>query len=352
VSAEWLYWATSGNPLPPLVTTSPPGTAQPIAGVLGAGPNTLVLFGGRNYDGDIRSGFRTQVVYWLDECQQCGLSGDFFFLGRAQSSFAGAGPNNVLARPFTNAITGLPDAELVSLPGVLNGGVAVDTYTDVIGGGAGVIHNLCCNPCVGRVDLTLGYRYLRLTDDLTVWENLSAREGSAAAVGTTFQIRDHFRARNDFHGGVIGLSGERRFDRFFVSGWASVALGVSHQVLTVDGSTVVTGPTGAVTAVGPGGLLTAPSNIGEYERNDFAVLPEAGVRLGYQVAPRMRAYVGYTFLYLSKVTRSGDMIDTRVNPNQLTPAITPVTGPALPAFDPRTRDFWAQGVSVGVQFLF
>ena len=354
VSAEWLYWASSGNPLPPLVTTSPPGTPLSSAGVIGAGPTTFTLFGDRRVDGEMRSGFRTQAVYWLDECQRCGLYGDFFFLGRARSSFAAAAPagSPVLARPFINALTGLPDAELVSFPGVLAGGVAAESYTDVIGGGGGFIKNLCCNPCVGRLDLTLGYRYVGITDDLTISETLTAREGSAAPVGTTFQIRDHFRARNHFHGPVVGLSGERRADRLFVAGWASVALGVSHQVLTVDGSTVVTDPTGAVVTTAPGGLLTQPSNIGTFERNRFAVVPEAGVRVGYQVTPRLRAYVGYTFLYMSSVTRTGDMIDPRVNPNQFAPLVGPAAGPALPAFDPPTRGFWTQGVSVGAQLLF
>lgn len=355
VSAEWLYAATSGNSLPPLATTSPPGTPQSAAGVVGAaGPTTFLLFGGRRYDGEMRSGLRAQAVYWLDDCQTCGLYGDFLYLSRARSSFlAAASPTagTILARPFVNALTGLSDAELVSFPGVLGGGVTADTYTDVIGGGGGMIKNLCCGPC-GRLDLSLGYRYLGVTDDLTVTESLTAREGSPAPPGTTFQIRDHFRARNDFHGGVIGLSGERRVDRLFVGGWASVALGVSHQVLTVDGSTVVTGPGGAVLASGPGGLLTAPSNIGTYERNRFAVLPEAGIRAGYQVTPRLRTYVGYTFLYVSSVTRTGDMIDPRVNPNQFVPAAAPVTGPALPGFAPPTTGFWMQGVSVGAQLTF
>lgn len=352
VSAEWLYWATSGNPIPPLGTASPVGTAQPIAGVLGAGPNTLILFGGRNYDGEMRSGFRTQAVYWLDDCQRCGLYGDFLNLGRAQSSLAAGGPGTVVGRPFVNALTELRDAELVTFPGVVGGGVAANTSTDVIGGGGGVIKNLCCNPCVGRLDLLLGYRYLGVFDDLAVYESLSAREGSAAAPGTTFQIRDQFRARNHFHGVNLGLAGERRRDRLFVQGWAAVALGVSHQVLTVDGTTVITDPAGNVVTVGRGGLLTQPSNIGEYERNRFAVVPEAGVRVGYQVTDRLRAYVGYTFLYVSSVTRTGDMIDPRVNPNQFVPTPAVVTGPALPVFDPPTRGFWAQGVSVGVQFLF
>ena len=99
----------SGNHLTPLVTTSPAGTAQPIAGVVGAGPNTQVLFGDRNYDGEMRSGFRTNAVYWLDECQKCGLWGDFFFLGRAQSSFAGGASSDagapVIARVGDSTVT-------------------------------------------------------------------------------------------------------------------------------------------------------------------------------------------------------------------------------------------------------
>lgn len=351
LSAEWLYWANSGNPLPPLVTTSPPGTAQTIAGVPGAGPSTLVLFGDRRYDGEMRSGLRTQAVYWLDECNRCGLYGDFFFLGRNRSSFDAGTPGGIVARPFINALTGLPDAELVAFPGVLAGSVSVRSYTDVIGGGGGLVKNLCCS-CDGRVDLTVGYRYLGVTDDLTVTENLTAREVSGAAPGTSFLIQDHFRARNHFHGGVVGLSGERRMDRLFVQGWVSCALGVSHQVLTVDGSTVVTDPAGNVVTTGPGGLLTQPSNIGVRERNKFAVVPEAGVRFGYQVTERLRAYVGYTFIYVSSVTRSGDMVDLRVNPNQFVPSAPPVAGPALPAFDPPTRGFWTQGVSIGAQFSF
>src|SRR5438552_4848822 len=50
--------------LPPLVTTSPAGTARPSAGVLGL-PTTSVLFDG-NVNDDLRAGLQFGVGYWLD----------------------------------------------------------------------------------------------------------------------------------------------------------------------------------------------------------------------------------------------------------------------------------------------
>ena len=52
---EYLMWWTSGMDLPPLVTTSPQGTPQNQAGVLGQS-GTTILFGGQTVNGDGRSG--------------------------------------------------------------------------------------------------------------------------------------------------------------------------------------------------------------------------------------------------------------------------------------------------------
>ncbi len=348
VSAEWLYWATSGNPLPPLVTGSPAGTPVAAAGVLGVG-STATLAGGQRADGDFRSGLRLNGGAWFGDC---GVYGDFLFLGRQGSTdtFGSATGSAVVGRPFFNPLTGGQDAELVSFPGTLAGFVTVDSRTDVIGGGGGLMANLCCT-CAGRVDLSVGYRYLGVTDELTVGENLTPLDPATGAAAGTILVRDRFRAENSFHGPSVGVYGERRVGRGFVAGWSSLAMGVSHQELTVDGGTVIAPNAGPVVS-GPGGLLTAPSNIGTVTRDRFAVVPEVGARLGVQVTPTLRAFVGYTFIYLSSVTRSGDMVDPRVNPNQLVPAALPLVGPAVPAFAPRATDFWMQGVSVGAQLVF
>lgn len=341
---EWLYFATSGQRLPPLVTTSPPGAGT---GALGAG--TTVLFGGNRTNNDFRNGFRLTGGFWFGEQQRNGLEGSFLFLSRSRSGFtATSNGTPLLARPFTNALNGLPDSQLVAAPGVLAGTVGVDSRTSVIGGGVNFVHNLRCTPC-GRLDLLIGYRYLNLTDDLRINEDLIALAGSAVPDGTRFQIQDRFRTSNNFHGGVIGISSERRFGAFFVGLRASVALGTNYQVVDITGSTVRT-PSGGTPVTLPGGLLALPSNIGHYTQNRFAVMPDVGVKVGFQLTEHCRVFAGYNFLYLNNVVRAGDQIDTRVNPNLLPPSNG--VGPALPRFTPKTTDFWIHGVSAGLEFRF
>ncbi|MGL6094448.1 MAG: BBP7 family outer membrane beta-barrel protein, partial [Fimbriiglobus sp.] len=345
------YWAVSGNPTPPLATASPPGTPRAAAGVLGA-PGTTVLFGGDRLNNEFRSGFRVRAGTWLDDDQTCGIEGDFFFLGRSRESAVFGTPDGsqIVSRPFVNGVTGLPASELVSFPNVLAGTVSVDSTSDVIGGGFNFIKNHCCDPC-GRFDWLLGFRYLNLRDDLTITENLTALPGSNVAPGTRFVIRDRFQTTNDFYGVNLGGQTEQWYGRCFVGARAGVALGVSHQQVTISGSTTIT-PPGGVPTVSPGGLLTQASNIGTYTQNDFAVVPEVGLRVGCQVTDRARLFAGYNFLYWSSVARAGDQIDLRVNPGQLPPAQVPLVGPSVPAPRFVTTDLWMQGVSIGGEIRF
>ncbi len=71
VHAEYLLWWQSGMNLPPLVTTSPAGTARATAGVL---PGATVLYGGNNdvLDGT-RSGGRIRFGTWFDRFPGLGL---------------------------------------------------------------------------------------------------------------------------------------------------------------------------------------------------------------------------------------------------------------------------------------
>ncbi|QDU19433.1 BBP7 family outer membrane beta-barrel protein [Urbifossiella limnaea] len=342
---EWLYWAGSGQSLPPLVTVAPPGTPRAAAGVLGQ-PTTLTQFGGGRANNDFRDGFRFTGGWWHNDDRTLGFEGDFFFLSRSREGVATSSDGSaVIARPFFDAAAGVPAAQLVSFPGVVAGSATADATSQVIGGGISGLSNLCCDPC-GRVDLVVGFRYLHVGDEVTVTENLTAL-GIASRVtpGTTFVVNDRFATSNDFYGGVIGVSGERRYGSFFVGGKLSVALGGVVQTTTIDGSTVIGG------VAQTGGLLTQPSNIGRYQRSAFAVVPEVGLRAGFQVTESARVYGGYNFLYLSNVARAGDQIDPAVNPLLLPPRAS-VVGPAVPAFPDRTTDFWLQGVSLGVELRF
>lgn len=349
VSAEWLYWATAGQSLPPLVTTAPPGTPRATAGTIG-GPGTVVLFGDRRANNDFRNGFRVNAGAWLDECQRCGVEVNFFFLQRSrQGVAAGSDGSAIITRPFFNALTGRPDTQLVSFPGIVAGSVAAEAESQLIGGGVNWVKNCCCS-CCARLDLLVGYRYLNLRDDLTVQESLSTLPGAGLPVGTQFGIVDHFHTDNDFHGPVVGFAWERRFGNVFAGARASLAMGVTHQEVTIDGSTVIA-PAGAVAAAYPGGLLTQPTNLGRYTSDRFAVVPEVAVRLGVQATERLRAFVGYDFLYWSDVVRAGDQVDLRVNTNQIAPP-RPLAGPAVPTFVPVRTDYWAQGLGIGAEYRY
>jgi hypothetical protein len=129
---------------------------------------------------------------------------------------------------------------------------------------------------------------------------------------------------------------------------AKVALGdVSHDV-AIAGSTTTT-PVDGDAVVTNGGLLTQNSNIGQFSANDFAVVPEGTMTLGFAVAPNMDLSIGYTFLYISRVARAESVIDRAVNLTQTTGELV---GEARPAFRIDGSDYWLQGINFGLNWRF
>ena len=347
-----------GDRIPPLVTTSPAGTARNQAGVLGV-PGTTTLFGDGHTNYEARSGGMITFGYWFDDCRTCGIEANFFMLGSNNTGFnAASNGSAILARPFTDATTGKQSSELISFPGLVSGKVNVsDPSTGLLGAGALVRYNLCssCCPCSSyRVDLLAGYRYLRLTDNLAINEDLVStdpKNPNGVPLGTALAISDQFCTSNDFHGFDLGVAGEIQRGRW-VFGWlAQVALGATIEEVDINGNTRVTVP-GAAPVNNVGGLLALQSNIGTYNRDRFAVVPELGLWVGYQITPRLRFITGYNFLFWSEVVRPGNQIDTTVNPNLLPPVNNPVAGPLRPAANIQGTSFWAQGITLGLQFNY
>ena len=350
IRGEYLGWVAKGQNIPSLATVAPVGTPRATAGAIGS-PLTQTVIGGRRVNDDYRNGFRLSAGMWLNDARTFGLQGNFFFLGDSNERFAaGSDGSGIVTRPFTNALTGLPDTQLVSFPGVLAGTVTADASSSVIGGGFNFLCNLCCDPC-GRTDFLLGYRYINLRDEVVIRENLTALPGSSVPAGSRFLIEDRFRTDNDFHGVPIGLRLQRRFGYWFVDTRASVALGVTHSTTTISGSTTIIDPTTGTAQVFPGGLLTQPTNIGRYTNDEFAVVPEIGVRVGMRLTDNFLVFAGYNYLYWSNVMRAGDQIDTRVNTTQVAPP-QPFTGAPFPAFPNRTTDFYLHGFSLGAEVRF
>src|SRR5205823_2362775 len=109
-------------------------------------------------------------------------------------------------------------------------------------------------------------------------------------------VADQFTTRNAFYGGQLGARFQIRRGGWNLEVLGKVGLGDSHQSVDVHGLTVLAAP-GQPALAAPGGLLALASNGGHFTRDAFAVVPEAGVNLGYQLNPYVRVFAGYTFLY-------------------------------------------------------
>jgi hypothetical protein len=349
---EYLLWNINDSNTPPLVTTSPPTSL----GVIGQ-PGTQVLFGGP-IDHKEFSGGRFTFGFWLDQCEKCGVEANFFFLGERAVNFSQSSLGlPLLARPFFNVDPANPgeDAELVANPLVpeipsllpLAGTIDVRLDSELWGTDVNWIINKW-QYCCGRTDFLVGLRYMRLRESIDITENLLVPPNSPAFAGTQIFLNDHFATRNWFFGGQLGLRQTFNWRNWQIDMTGKCALGSTQQRVNIDGATIITPPGGAPNAF-TGALLAQPTNIGEYSRSVFSVIPEAGINIGYHVTPNWKLFVGYTLIYWSNVARPGDQIDRVVNGTQIAPRVGPFVGPPRPVFPFADTDFWAHGVNFGVE---
>jgi hypothetical protein len=350
--ADFLLWWMRGARLPALVTTSPTGTPITRAGVLGSS-STTVLFGDSLVNDDLRAGGRLAVGFWFDDgC--LGIEADFFMLESKAARFAAAsGGDPILSRPFIDAGTGQPSSERIAFPGDTSGSVqAFEGSTGLLGAGVLLRENVCCADGF-RLDVLGGYRYLRFTDHVGVTEdltNLNPNNPNFIPVGANILVADRFDSRNDLHALDFGLVGQWRRGPLSLDLRGKLAVGYDHQAVDITGGTTVT-VAGAPPALNRGGLLALGGNIGHHSRDEVAVVPELDLKLAYQVTPRLKASVGYSYLYWSDVVRAGNQIDATVNPALIPPVVTP-SGPTRPAFAFQRSSLWVQGISLGLEITY
>ncbi|HZU39203.1 MAG TPA: BBP7 family outer membrane beta-barrel protein, partial [Gemmataceae bacterium] len=356
VRPEVLLWTTKTDVTPPLVTTGP----QASLGALGQ-PGTVVLFGGDINQG-LFVGGRLTAGMWLDPEMEWGIEGSVFGLGQRTVNFGASSTGEpVLARPIFSPTGAAGVEQIANLQEVINGVTVLPTFGSVAvretsrlwGGNTDLIFGLCRGDW-GRLDLIGGFRYLNLRDDLSINENVTIAATSPVSPGVNFLVTDAFGTRNQFYGGDIGLRSELYWGNWQLDVTGKVALGNTHEVVTINGVTGIT-PPGVPTTFFQGGLLALPSNIGRYSRNRFAVAPEVGINLGYQLTPHWRIFGGWNFLYWSHVVRPGNAIDTVVNPTQVPRfggSAATLVGAARPAFTFNDSSFWAQGANIGIEFRY
>jgi hypothetical protein len=355
LNAEYLLWWTKGQQLPPLATTG--STSDALPGALGQ-PSTVELVGNSAVNDRMRSGARFTGGFWLNQAETIGVEGSVFFLQPQSSRLsASSDGSSLLALPYfaVGTVTN-PDgttqdlaqeqALLVASPGTSAGSVNVATSNHFWGAQANG-RMFLCGDCTCRVDLLAGFRYLSISDGLSV---LSVSNSIPPGSSTT--VSDVFNTRNQFYGGQIGAVVDYWTGPWFLDFRGTLAFGSVLRTADIGGSTTFTTSGGSV--VVPGGLFAQPTNIGHYTSAAFGVVPQVGVRFGYQFTNSLRAYVGYSLLWLvQSAARPGDQIDRSVNVTQV-PALGqgPLAGDLHPAFAFQSTDFWAQGFLAGLEYNF
>lgn len=336
VEADYLYWTVKGDKIPPLVSTGVLGTA-----------GATVLFGDVAVNDRWRSGGQIKAGYWFDPQHSWGIEGSFFGLQDVSTTFnASSNGSTVLARPFFDVVGGAQNAMIIASPVLGSGQIAINETSRLWGLSVALRKELCAS-CAGRITALVGYRFLRMSDDLVISTN---QQGNIPGIGPFAQaVTDRFGTVDAFSGLDLGLTGEQRFGAWTFEWLGKVAVGANYSTAEVNGATTLSAGGGAPTTF-PGGLLALPTNIGNFSQTRFAVVPELALKAGYQVTSQLRIRAGYDLLFWSNVVRPGGVIDTGVNPTQIAGGI--LAGPSRPAPRLDGSDFWAQGIDLGAAFSF
>lgn len=340
-----LAWWTKNQPMPvPLVTTGPAAQGA-NAGNLGM-PGTTSLDAPLHYG--VAGGIGIFGGGWFTSNHVIGMDGSLFVLGQQSAGFSVLDRSGVGALILNEPVSGAPFSTQVSAPGVESGSVDVTGHTRFGGGDINLLWNLYRAHGL-TINLVGGYRYLQLDDSLTITANSNLfvsttytdNMGNVLASvppGSAVTVIDQFSTRNQFNGGQIGAQFQYQYRRLFLVGTAKLAIGATNEVVSINGITTVF-PVNADPVQMTGGNY-ASLQIGRYAMDRFALAPQGQFQVGYQFAPHIRGLIGYDFLYLSNVVRPGNQIDNTYDGN-LHPLVPMVSS-----------SFWAQGLTLSVQFNF
>lgn len=353
VDADYLYMWVKGQALPPLLTTSPPGTSITNAGILGT-PGTTILFGNGSTNTGARSGGRLDAVAWIDANQTLAVEGDFFFLENKSTTFtATSNGSTILSRPIVDSRTGMEAAFRIAFPGNAdNASFGATSSSDGILGGGFMLRETLGSGDNFRFDVVGGWRYLQLSDSLDITSDFtSVSSASLVPPGTQVLTGDQFATKNTFNGFGIGVAGEYWNGPLSLQVLAKVSGGLNAEAIDIVGGTTTTAP-GLKPVETLGGLLALPTNIGHFSRDQGSFVPEVNCKVGYQLTPQVRATLGYMFLVWDDVVRAGDQVSRSINPSFVPGFPGGPSGPPSPLLQPLQSNAYLQGLTLGLEVRF
>lgn len=359
-NSDYLLWWVKGAPLPvPIVTTGDPKVGFPglnTAGAIGQ-PGTTVLLGDSNENLGALSGVRFTLGGWLDSEHLLGLEGSGFLLPRRSTNFTAASNGSgspALYFPRFNPTAGFEDALPIADPlRGYSGDVRVSSTLQLWGLEASSVWTVWRVPGI-ELDLLGGFRYADLRETLQI-----ANTTTELLNGDVTTLHDFFGTHNQFYGAQAGARLTLQCNRFSFDFTGKLAMGATHEVVDIQGSTTQLGPNAIIppgAGTFPGGFFTQPSNIGHYTGNQFTVMPALEMKVAYRVTRWMRLFAGYDVQYWNQVVRPGDQMSHSVNLSQnavLDPGgVGVLVGPAQPGPLFNRTDFWATGLNFGAEFRF
>jgi hypothetical protein len=339
-SIDFVYMWRKGQTYPPLVTTNPIGTSDTAAGTLD-NPTTRVLFGGNGVDAYPTPGGRAEVGIWGNQCQTVGIGGRFLAIGDEVHSFN--------LSNTSNPIIGVPlieldpfevgeNAILAAHPDRGPGSVAFNSTAYLYAGDA-FLRFKFWEDCVHRLDLVGGYTFAKIGDGFTF--DLVNTD----ATGTRRELRDEFAMTNRFDGASLGGLYVVRGNCWSFTMLGKCGLGTMRHTANITGTTDTTA-NGVVTTTS-GGLFAQPTNIGRHEQSEFAIMPEMQVKVGYRIHQCLEITAGYNGLYWNRMAQAGEQVDRTLNSTQFEGGT--LTGAPRPEFAFHLRDYWVQGITLGLQ---
>lgn len=342
---EYIQLWFKADSLPTLLTTG--SAADRIPGAIGQA-NTQVLFGGTEVSvGGMPAGRLTINWFAVPDCFNLEgailLSGERTRRFRAQSDTNG---NPVLSRPYFDFTQGIENADPRALPNVERGATS-DALSIRMATGELNGRWFLCNPATNGISYSMlvGARWLNLDER---YSNQDTVLDVPNGVPLTLSISDSFRTINNFYGGQIGGELLYRYDAFSLGLQAKIAAGPNLQSINIGGVTSQLDFNRGILTVDRQGLYAQVSNVGDHRRTKFALLPELGVNLGFDLSDRIHFKLGYGILWLTDALRPGEQIDRVLSQPVLNPAVIP----ARPTILFGETTFWAQWVNIGLELTF
>jgi hypothetical protein len=360
LGVEYLMWFLKESPISvPLVTNGVLDNNVPgAAGEAG----TRVLIGNQTVNDNAFSGLRWRFGADLGG-SGIGIEAVGFVLDQQRTSFAipsAMSSPSVLGLPFFSVDQNAEGIALLRFPQTVDGSTSFSLRTNL----SGAEVNLGYSVNAGIVDwVYAGYRYLNLTEALTLNSRFSPLDPAAAFFrgapfpGGVGEISDTFRTGNNFNGGQFGFAKRFVYGPMSLDFRTALAIGDTRARVTIAGESRVgtQNADGSVTptATARGGLFALPSNIGTTVTHQLSVIPEVGVTLNCQVFDGILAYVGYSYLYWDNVARPGEQIDRSIERSQIPFSRTFTGAPAgLPSVTLRRSDLSIHGLNAGFALQF